>query len=98
MPPPETPRIRLPAGVDAQQAIRYATRAAYNIEADDVRLRAIREKPAEERSAYFKSLRKNYPVRREFPQTTVALDAADQTVVKALETLGFPTETRTKPK
>jgi len=98
MPPPETPRTRLPAGVDAQQAIRYATRAAYNIEADDARLRAICEEPAERRSAYFKSLRKNYPVRREFPQTTLALDAADRTVVKALETLGFPTETRTKPK
>jgi len=92
MPPPETPRIRLPAGVDAQQAIRYATRAAYDIEADDARLRAIREKPAEGRSAYFKSLRKNYPVRREFPQTTVELGSAGSQVRSALETLGFVVE------
>jgi len=92
MPPPETPRIRLPAGVDAQQAIRYATRAAYDIEADDARLRAIREKPAKGRSAYFKSLRKNYPVRREFPQTTVELESAGSQVRSALETLGFPVE------
>jgi len=92
MPPPETPRIRLPARVDAQQAIRYATRAAYDIEADDARLRAIREKPAEGRSPYFKSLRKNYPVRREFSQTTVELESADTQVRSALETLGFAVE------
>ncbi|MGB2755512.1 MAG: 4-phosphoerythronate dehydrogenase [Phycisphaerae bacterium] len=90
MPPPETPRIRLPAGVDARQAIRYATRAAYDIEADDARLRAIREKPAEGRSAYFKSLRENYSLRREFPQTTVELESADTQVRSAMETLGFP--------
>jgi len=92
MPPPETPRIRLPAGVDAQQAIRYATRAAYDIEADDARLRAISEKPADARAAYFKSLRKNYPIRREFPQTTVELESADTQIRSALETLGFPVE------
>ena len=92
MPPPETPRIRLPAGVDAQQAIRYATRTAYDIEADDARLRAIREKPAEGRNPYFKSLRKNYPVRREFPQMTVELESADTQVQSALETLGFVVE------
>ncbi|HET6441259.1 MAG TPA: 4-phosphoerythronate dehydrogenase [Phycisphaerae bacterium] len=91
MPPPEKPRLRLPK-VDAQQAIRYATRAAYDIEADDTRLRAIREKPAEGRSAYFKSLRKNYSLRREFPQTTVELESADTQVRSALETLGFPVE------
>jgi len=92
MPPPEKPRLRLPPKVDAQQAIGYATRAAYDIEADDARLRAIREKPAEGRSAYFKSLRKNYPVRREFPQTTVELESADTQVRSALETLRFPVE------
>ena len=92
MPPPETPRLRLPPKVDVQQAIRYATRAAYDIEADDARLRAICEKPAEEQSPYFKSLRKNYSLRREFPQTTVELESADTQVRSALETLGFPVE------
>lgn len=92
MPPPEKPRIRLPAGVDAQQAIRYATRAAYDIEADDARLRAIGAQPADARAAYFKALRRDYPVRREFPQTTVELESADTQVRSALETLGFPVE------
>jgi erythronate-4-phosphate dehydrogenase len=93
MPPPEKPRLRLPPKVDAQQAIRYATCAAYDIEADDARLRAIREKPADGRAAYFKSLRKNYPVRREFPKTTVELESGGPQVRSALETLGFPVET-----
>jgi erythronate-4-phosphate dehydrogenase len=92
MPPAEKPRLRLPPKVDAQQAIRYATRAAYDIEADDARLRAIREKPAEGRSPYFTSLRKDYPVRREFPQTMVELESADTQVRSALEILGFPVE------
>jgi erythronate-4-phosphate dehydrogenase len=92
MPPPEKPRLRLPPKVDAQQAIRYATRAAYDIEADDAHLRAIREKPAEGRSAYFKSLRKNYSLRREFPQTTVELDGPNLAVRRALEALKFPVE------
>jgi erythronate-4-phosphate dehydrogenase len=93
MPPPEKPRLRLPPKVDVQQAIRYATCAAYDIEADDARLRAIREKPADGRAAYFKSLRRNYPVRREFPKTTVELESGGPQVRSALETLGFPVET-----
>ncbi|MGB2781887.1 MAG: DUF3410 domain-containing protein, partial [Phycisphaerae bacterium] len=102
MPPPHSPRVRLPAGVDRQQAIRYATRAAYDIEADDAHLRAMGAKPADEpcsercsllqgeRAAYFVALRRDYPVRREFPETTVELPRADARVHQALEALGFP--------
>ena len=90
MPPPHSPRVRLPAGVDRQQAIRYATRAAYDAEADDAHLRAMGAKPADERAAYFGSLRRDYPLRREFPETTVELPRADARVRSALEALGFP--------
>jgi erythronate-4-phosphate dehydrogenase len=98
MPPPARPRVVLPASLSVDEAVTTAIRAAYDIEADDQRMRGIMAQAPEHRADYFKSLRRHYPVRREFPETTVALDAADRAVVKALETLGFPTETRTKPK
>ncbi len=97
MPPPRMPRVRLPAGVDRQQAIRYATRAAYDIEVDDAHLRAMGGMPAHARAAYFGSLRRDYPLRREFPETTVELPRADARVRSALETLGFSVEITPTP-
>jgi len=77
MPPPANPRVEIPAGAGAQEALGRAVRAAYDIEADDRRLRAMGERPEDERPAYFKTLRREYPVRREFPETTAVLAEAD---------------------
>ncbi|MGB3087084.1 MAG: 4-phosphoerythronate dehydrogenase [Phycisphaerae bacterium] len=90
MPPPNQPRVRVPAGVSVDEAIRRAIAAAYRIEADDRRLREMLKVPKSDRGAYFKSLRRNYPVRREFPWTTVELESDDAGVRAALRTLGFP--------
>ncbi|MGB2937605.1 MAG: hypothetical protein WBD05_05325, partial [Phycisphaerae bacterium] len=54
------------------------------------RLREMLKVPKSDRGAYFKSLRRNYPVRREFPWTTVELESDDAGVRAALRTLGFP--------
>jgi erythronate-4-phosphate dehydrogenase len=94
MPPPATPRVALPRGLTAQQALRWAIKAAYDIEADDARLRTIANRPADERGKFFSDLRKTYPVRREFPCTTVELDAPDAAVEAALKALDFPVVTR----
>jgi erythronate-4-phosphate dehydrogenase len=50
-----------------------AVRKVYDIRKDDARLRRILEKPAEKRGEFFDGLRKNYPVRREFGNTTVVI-------------------------
>jgi erythronate-4-phosphate dehydrogenase len=89
MPAPRVPRVRLPAGVTVDEAMRQAVRAAYDIEADDARLRAIAREPPDRRAAYFKALRKNYPVRRRWPETAVELGRPDAAVALALEALGF---------
>ena len=92
MPPPVTPRVVLARGVTAQEAVRQAIRAAYDIEADDGRLRAIAGRAPGERGRFFIALRKNYPVRREFPLVTAELEAADAKVKSVLRALDFRLE------
>ncbi|MFO8014193.1 MAG: 4-phosphoerythronate dehydrogenase [Phycisphaerae bacterium] len=92
MPPPANPRVDVPAGAGVQEALGRAVRAAYDIEADDARLRAMLERPGEERAAYFTALRRDYPVRREFPETTAVLAEADPAVAETLKAVGFGVE------
>jgi erythronate-4-phosphate dehydrogenase len=92
MPPPVTPRVVLGRGLTAQEAVGQAIRAAYDIEADDGRLRAIAGRAPEERGRFFSALRKNYPVRREFPLVTAELEAADAKVESVLRALDFRLE------
>jgi erythronate-4-phosphate dehydrogenase len=89
MPPPAVPRVRVAGGLAVQQALRQAIRSAYDIEADDGRLREVAGKPAEERGRFFSTLRKKYAVRREFPSMTVELAAPDAAVEAALKALDF---------
>ena len=49
------------------KAARMAVKAACDIERDSADLRAVFDSSSEERSLHFDRLRKNYPVRREFP-------------------------------
>lgn len=92
LPPPPVPRVRLAAGAAAQAALAQAIRAAYDIEADDARLRAAADEPPEARGRFFTNLRKTYPVRREFPFVTVELAGRDPAVESALRALDFPVE------
>jgi erythronate-4-phosphate dehydrogenase len=92
MPPPEHPRVEIRAGAEPQEALGRAVRAAYDIEQDDARLRAMLEEPPEDRAAYFKRLRREYPVRREFPETTAILAEADTAVAGTLAAVDFPVE------
>ena len=89
MPPPAHPSVALPGGLDPEEAIRRAVAAAYPIEADDQRLRAIRREPPDARGRYFSALRRDYPVRREFPETCVELASPDPSLLGALHALGF---------
>jgi len=92
MPPPPHPYVALPAGLTVDEAVRGAMLAAYDVEADDARLREMAGVPDEQRGDYFRSLRSRYPVRREFPHTTVELAAPDPQVEAALRALGFRVE------
>ncbi len=93
MPPPANPRVEVPPGAGVQESLGRAIRAAYDIQEDDRRLREVLRRPPDERPACFTALRRDYPVRREFPQTTVALAEADAAVAGALRAVDFPVET-----
>ena len=97
MPPAAVPEVALPVGVGAREGLRQAIRAAYDIEADDRRMRELARQPAEARGRFFSDLRKNYPVRREFPATSVRMEPTDVELEDALGVLSFPVVELTPP-
>ncbi len=97
MPPAAVPEVALPVGVGVREALGQVIRAAYDIEADDRRMREIARRPPEARGRFFSDLRKNYPVRREFPATTVRMEPSDVELEQALGALSFPVVELTPP-
>jgi erythronate-4-phosphate dehydrogenase len=79
-----------PEGAAVTGLLQAAVFSAYDIRADDARLRAMLPLPAGEQPAYFDQLRKEYPVRREFSATSVLIDEADSECEPLLRGLGFP--------
>lgn len=93
LPPPPCPEVEADArGREDEDVLREVVTRVYDIEADDRRLRQVLRLPAEERPAHFDSLRKNYPVRREFPHTTVRAKGASPALLAKLTGLGFRVE------
>lgn len=88
MPPPPVERIDLrQPPVDDEAALRLAISQIYDIQRDDRELRRA-SKAGEHRGAEFDRLRKNYPKRREFQNTTVLLGRSPALERKA-RGLGF---------
>jgi erythronate-4-phosphate dehydrogenase len=69
--------------------LQAAVFACYDIRQDDARLREQLVLPAAERPARFDRLRKEYPVRREFPQARITTGDPDGELARALSGLGF---------
>ncbi len=91
LPPPPVPALTIDAsGREDEDVLRELVRQVYSIEADDERMRKLLELPAQDRAGYFDSLRKNYPVRREFQNTTVRLRGASPALRAKAVALGFP--------
>ena len=61
----------------------------YDIEKDDSKLREIIATAAEKQGTYFDSLRKNYPVRREFFNTEILFKKEDSQLANILSKIGF---------
>ena len=58
---------------------------AYDLAADDGRLRELLERPPSERAEYFSHLRATYPLRREFQQHTVPKGGVPESHIEAVE-------------
>jgi erythronate-4-phosphate dehydrogenase len=89
LPEPPVPEVRLEGSGNVEDEVRRAVLSVYDIREDDARLRKVHDRPKSERGAYFDSLRKNYPVRREFYNTKIICDELQPETVAVLSKIGF---------
>jgi len=76
-----------------EEVIRQSVFNAYNVMMDDARLRKIADLDPDRRGEYFDSLRKNYPIRREFANFEVIISQGRKQLLNSLTGLGFHVET-----
>jgi erythronate-4-phosphate dehydrogenase len=74
-------------------ALRKTAKAVYDITRDDAATRALIDCLENERGTRFDRLRKEYPRRREFFNTTARIAPRNETLEKQLKGLGFTVET-----
>jgi len=92
LPDPAVPELRVdPDIASEQEAVSSAAKRVYCIKRDDTGLREMLNVQPKEMGAYFDSLRKNYPVRREFQNTTVILNNGNESLTAKLTGIGFQT-------
>lgn len=95
LPQPEVPRLNLETGdLSDEELLARAVEQVYNIKRDDENLRQIVHQSAAKRGRFFDDLRKRYPIRREFHNTTVTLDKTRNSLLQKLQGLGFKGEGR----
>lgn len=93
LPEPPVPRLELETGgCGDEDRLASAVEKVYCITRDDRNLREIVHRPPGDRSRFFDALRKNYPVRREFHNTTVVLDKSRKELADKLRGIGFKVE------
>ena len=87
--------LELPLGSELidQDAIQMAILASYDVRGDSASLRQLPGISVEQRGQYFDELRKNYPVRSEFPATVFRLPEDRKTLAGKLKQLGFNVKT-----
>ena len=90
LPPPPVPQLRIfsEAGMDDEDALRDAIQRVYDITADDAALRKDLRAP-DGIGVKFDKLRAEYPVRREFFNTTLTLGGASESLRAKFAGLGF---------
>jgi len=90
LPEPAVRQLRIETSTNNEQdALADAVQKIYNIREDDARLRRVCDKPVEKRGEFFDSLRKNYPVRREFQNTRIVSESSCKSIADKLAGIGF---------
>ncbi|MDE3056995.1 MAG: 4-phosphoerythronate dehydrogenase [Bacteroidota bacterium] len=96
IPKPAMERIAIPPELsrnESREEILYSlVRQCYDIECDDRSLRDIRNVSEEEQRLYFRRLRTEYRIRREFFNTTVELPVRMNSLREILTAFGFRVE------
>jgi len=81
--------VRIDSGDGTQGRLEMAVLSHYDVRSDAAALCQSRNMKAQAAAQYFDELRKKYPVRREFPATTVSLSGSDNLLAGVLARLGF---------
>ncbi len=90
LPEPALGDLRInPQGRAEEEVLHSVVQKIYGISGDDRRLRQIAARAPGERGEFFDSLRKNYPVRREFQNTSVVLELPSSSLARKLAGIGF---------
>jgi len=89
LPAPDVPEVQVDVLEDEQETLRRTVQQVYVINRDDFNTREILMVPESERGAFFDSLRKNYPRRREFQNTRVSLNGSHRRLREKLAGIGF---------
>ncbi len=95
LPPPTVPQITIDKiGPDYQKLLHEIVQQVYVINRDDFNTREIAMVEQEKRGKFFDDLRKNYPVRREFQNTTIVLateatESTEKKLKNKLSGIGF---------
>ncbi len=74
---------------NTEQELNGLFNAVYDIKRDDDQMRNIIDIPDNDRPKYFDSLRKNYPLRREFTNYKIKLSPKDEELIKILREFRF---------
>jgi erythronate-4-phosphate dehydrogenase len=88
---PATPikQLSFSDAVEDNEVIRGSILSSYDIRDDDASLRKMLTISQRERGSYFESLRKNYPVRREFTSTEIRISKRREVLAEILTGIGF---------
>jgi erythronate-4-phosphate dehydrogenase len=90
LPRPDVPRLNIETHkLSDEELLTLAVERIYSIKRDDENLRQIAHQPPDKRGRYFDDLRKHYPVRREFQNTTAVLDTPRESLARKLRGIGF---------
>jgi erythronate-4-phosphate dehydrogenase len=90
LPEPALGDLRInPQGRAEEEVLHNVVQKIYSISDDDRRLRQIGARAPGERGEFFDSLRRNYPVRREFQNTSVVLELPSRSLARRLAGIGF---------
>jgi erythronate-4-phosphate dehydrogenase len=91
LPVPAVPTIDLEAeDLPEQELIHQTVQQVYAIHRDDFNTREILMVPPQTRGSFFDDLRRNYPIRREFQNTTVLMGDPAGPLARKLTGIGFP--------
>lgn len=92
LPSIEINELRILSGNSDEEKLYKLFSSIYKIEKDDELMRRIIHFEETDQPAYFDSLRKNYPIRREFSNFTVSLEEKEQYMEPILQSLRFKTK------